>query len=89
MGRFTVSHVPRVYIDYTADQWELYDHPDSVVAAQALNRVFVELVDVGYGRDQVMMGMEVVMRLWAHVGALDSEPYRTLQYLLDKTFPVD
>ncbi len=82
----------RIQIDFkvepSASEWQLYEpqSASSVAASCVLNATLVSLVNEGKSRREVEHGMYEQMRAYRDLGAIDSEPLRYLEWLLDRIY---
>lgn len=76
----------QIELTMTADDWDLYDMPESKKAAEAINYVIMREFNAGEHRESVRFKAEVVMARYRECGASDTEPRYILDGLLDKLY---
>lgn len=75
-----------ISLNWSADDWDMYEMEESAIAAHALNECIVGLVNMGSGRLTVEKEACRIMQRYAHCGANDSEPHRMLSRLLEELY---
>ena len=74
-------------ITLTADDWELYSHRRGAVnAAIRINKTIERAIAQGVTRRETETRALAVMHQLADLGAIDSEPLRHLEEVLNKLF---
>lgn len=76
----------QVALALTAEDWDLYDMPESKVAAEALNYVIMREVNAGMDRLSVKKKAYKVMSKYLDTGIMDTEPRAILQEILDEIY---
>lgn len=81
-----VTLTKQLELTMTADDWDLYDMPQSKTAAEALNYTIMREFNAGMDREHVRFRAEVVMAKYRECGASDTEPRYILNGLLDRVY---
>ena len=90
MDKLTLITSTRIAeIDFTADDWELFDHPGANHVAAELNTELKRCVNSGMTRGETERAMHDVMTRAADWGARDSEPQYFLESLLRRIYGDD
>lgn len=77
----------RIDVNLTADQWGLFTHSmDCTEAADALNQVVEDNVNLGLDRDEVEVEVYKIMDTYSDYGASDTEPRVVLTSILDELY---
>jgi hypothetical protein len=91
MRNLSVKTVREVTADFSPDQWELYtnlyDRSEMEYVATKLNEALSNLTsDRTNNKVDVELAMHDVMKIYSKYGALDSEPIRFLERVLDEIY---
>lgn len=68
-----------VRCDLTPEQLQLYEHPDSFVAARKINEAIMEALNSDWMKhEEKWTEIYKVMKKFKHCGAMDSEAYNCI-----------
>ena len=82
-----LTKVTRFTVNFTADDWDLYNVQGRDAAAAEINSVLAQLLNRGeLTRGEVEAEMMSVLYRFAELGAADSEPTNFLMRVLDEAF---
>ncbi len=77
----------QITVDMSADDWELYSSiPEAEEAAYEISKSIERAYNAGGKRSEVEHSAMAVMRKYAELGAVDSEPLYHLRRILDKLY---
>jgi hypothetical protein len=80
--RIQVKHNPQVKLEFTADDWQLYDTRGREVAAENLNRRIESIINSAFEpRETKYQSCTTALDRWSHYGAADSEGWHMLDFI--------
>ncbi len=90
MINLKIARVLKINVEFTADQWQLYDPKGSEarVVAKWLNSKLEHCVNLGYDRDETAGHVRSLMRQYSEYGANDSAPHHFLAVVLEEIYGI-
>jgi hypothetical protein len=82
--RIQVKHNPQVKLEFTADDWQLYDgegYERRDVAARVMNEQIANAIHVAKSKGQAYMICQKILQRWDEFGAADSEGWQMLDFI--------
>jgi hypothetical protein len=82
--RIQVKHNPQVKLEFTADDWQLYDgegYERRDVAARVMNEQIANAIHGAGSRSRAYMECQRILQRWDEFGAADSEGWQMLDYI--------
>ena len=82
--RIQVKHNPQVKLEFTADDWQLYDgegYERRDIAARTMNQQIADAIHCAGSRSRAYMECQRILQRWDEFGAADSEGWQMLDFI--------